>query len=119
MKLFVLFPFADFHIFQPAVFDAESQGGADKVEALKAGGAGVEHHHVVVFVVDDFEDVGVPADEYLWPVGFDQAQCPVVVAAGIAADMRHEHAHPVLFEKVHDRVVVPHVVSVAVAVNPD
>ena len=110
-------PFTDFHILELPVFDAEAEGGADQMEALDAGGTGVEDHHVVVFVVDHFQDVGVAADEELGPVGFDQAQGPVVVAAGIAADVGHQDTHPVLFEEVHHGMVVPDIVAVAVAVN--
>ena len=63
--------------------------------------------------------MGVAADEDLRAVGFDQAQCAVVVAAGVTADVGHQDAHSVLLEKVHHRVVVPYVVAVAVAIDAD
>ena len=112
-------PFTDFHVLELPVFDAEAEGGADQMEALDAGGTGVEDHHVVVFVVDHFQDVGVAADEDLRAVGFDQAQGAIVVAAGVAADVGHQHAHPVLFEVAHHLGEVAYVVAVAVAEDAD
>ena len=67
-------PFPDFHVLHLAVLDAEAEGGADEVEALDAGGAGVEDHHVVVRVADNLQDVGVAADEDLRAVRLDEAQ---------------------------------------------
>jgi len=117
--LIVAGPLADFHVLELAVFDTETEGGAYQVETLDTGGTGVEHHHVVVFVVDHFQDVGVTADEDPGPVRFNQAQGPVVVVAGIAADMGHQHAHPVLLEVAHHLGKVAHVVAVAVAEHTD
>ena len=106
-------------LFELAVFDAEAEGGADGMPALDAGSAGVEGHHLVVFVILHPQDMGVAADENLGTETFDKRLGAVVVASGVAADVGHQDGHAFAFEETVAGVFVVQGVVVAVAVDAD
>ena len=50
-------PFADLHVAHVGAVDDQPHGGADFVEPVLSGGAGIDVQQVVNRVVGDFEDV--------------------------------------------------------------
>ncbi len=89
------------------------------MEALVAGGSRIQDHHVQLFVVDDFEDMGMTTDEDVRAVPHNQGEGTAVVMPWIASDMGHKNLHASASEKAVQRIVVAQVVIVAVAADPD
>ena len=77
-----------------SVVDVDADGGAYLVESLDAGGTWIDGEHVVFFVEDDFEDVGVAADEDVGQMGVDELEGLVVVAASGPDILRYASSAP-------------------------
>ena len=71
---------------------------------------------LVFLVEDDFEDVGVAADEDVGQMGVDELEGFVVVPAGIASDVHHQHPLPPALEKLCVRDSAADLRTVTVAV---
>ena len=91
--------------------------GAYLVEAGDAGCTWIDGEHVVFLVEDDFEDVGVAADEDVGQMGVDELEGLVVVPAGVAADVHHQHSLSPALEKLCVRDSAADLRAVAVAVD--
>ena len=100
-----------------SVVDVDADGGAYLVEALDACGTWIDGEHVVFLVEDDFEDVGVAADEDVGQMGVDKLEGLVVVPAGIASDVHHQHPLSPALEKLCVRDSAADLRAVAVAVD--
>lgn len=110
------FVFHDLEILGLGV-QGEAYEGGDFVEALAAGGAGVDMEEVIVFVVHDTEDVTVSADEEVGLGELEGATQLVGVVPRPATDVRHEDTLPFDLE---EGAFLEFVVQVeAVAVAPD
>lgn len=92
-------PFADLHVAHIGAVDDQSHGGADFVEPVLSGGAGIDVQQVVNRVVGDFEDVRVSGDEEFRAQGLDLRYGARVVAARVAADVGHQDPDPFAFER--------------------
>ena len=87
------------------------------MESLNAGGTRVDGEHVVFLVEDDFQDVGVAADEDIRQMGIDELERLVVVPAWIASDVHHQHSSALTFHELCVRYPGTHLSAVAVAVD--
>ena len=81
--------FDDLQVAELPLVDAEAHQGADGVEALAAGSAGVDVQQAERLVVLHLEDVRVSADKQLGRACQQAAGNGRVVASGIAADVLH------------------------------
>ena len=99
------------------VVDVEADGGADLVESLDTGGSRVDGEHIVFLVEDDLEYVRMSADEDVRQVGVDKLEGLVVVPAGIASYVHHQHFLVLTFEKLRVRDPGAYRSPVAVAVD--
>jgi len=93
-------PLADLHVAHLRAVDRKAHGRADLVEAVFARCAGVDVQQVVDRIVHDLEYMGVPRDEEFGVHAADSGQRPRVVAAGVAADVGHQHPHAFAVEDV-------------------
>ena len=111
-------------------FDPEAKGHAGNVGgALKAAGSGVHEQKAFTTVPEDLRDVGVAADEYVRMEGVDEGfRTQVVdravrivgpVAAGTETDVGHQDPQPLALETLEGRIVLSHVLAIAVAVDSD
>lgn len=103
------------HAVDTALLDLEPEGGADYMEALDSGCSGIDRHHVPFVITHDFEDMGMPADEYIRTMEVNELSGACIVPARIAADMGHQHLQPLAFENAVERVDEAETVVVAVA----
>ena len=85
--------------------------------ALAAAGAGVEVDELAGGVADDFEDVGVAADEEAGPAGVEFGFDAAFVSAGVAADVGHVDAKAFAFPAEVAREFVADFVAVDIAVD--
>ena len=99
------------------VVDVEADGSADLVESLDTGGSRVDGEHIVFLVEDDLEYVRMSADEDVRQVGVDKLEGLVVVPAGIASYVHHQHFLVLTFEKLRVRDPGAYRSPVAVAVD--
>lgn len=72
--------------------DFEAEECAFCLPALFAGGSGVDVEEVEGVVVDDFEDMGVSADEEVDFVVFEEGFHSGSIFSGVAADVGNQHA---------------------------
>ncbi len=109
------FKLKDLHIVNFPVIDVKSEGGADYMEALDAGGTGIDGKHIIVGVTHNLEDVGVAADKDVGTIVMDEFPGPDIIAAGIAADMGQKYGEPLPLEIAVHRMGIAQVIVVAVA----
>ena len=80
----------DFEVLEGCVFDGEADKCSHLVPALQACSSRIDVEQAELFVVLDFEDVAVSADEELWRTRIELTSNAGVVVPGIAADMCHQ-----------------------------
>lgn len=93
----------------------KSDSSPDEMKPLDSCGTGIDHEHIPFLVSDDLQDVGMATDEDVRTMHVDQLAGMIVILAGIAADMRHEHLQAFAFEDTMDRMDEAEVVVVAVS----
>ena len=91
MVLFSFVPFSDFHVVYPAVVNVKSYGCSYLVKSRDASCTWIDCQNIVFFVIYDFQNVGMSANEYVGHVCVDELEGFVVVSARIAADVHHEN----------------------------
>ena len=99
----------------PVVY-VDADGGADLVETLDTGGTGIDGEHIVFFIENHFENVGVSADEDVRQVCVDELESLIVVPAWISAYVHHQHLPALAFEVLGIGDAEPDLIAVAVAV---
>lgn len=99
-----------------SVVYVDADGGADLVETLDAGGTGIDGEHIVFFIENHFQNVGVSADEDVRQVCVDELESLVVVPAGISAYVHHQHLPALAFEVLGIGDAETDLIAVAVAV---
>ena len=99
-----------------SIVDAESQCGPLDMPALIAAGSGIDVEKIVALVILYKQYVGMPADEDVGPVLFDESQCLQVIAAWPASDMLQKDFPPFAFEESVLRIDPADILAVTVAV---
>lgn len=86
--------FYDLQVFDIGFVYGKAKHGFYLMEPVIPSGPGVHVQHVVLLVIDHFQDVWVPAYKELWPSHLQRTPYAERIFSGpCASDMRHPHIH--------------------------
>lgn len=96
--------FEHLHIMDPAIVNMESQRSPDYMKALNACSSRIDDQHIPFRVTDDFQDMGMPAHEYIRLITVYEFTGSWIISARIASDVGHQDLHAFAFEEAVKRM---------------